>query len=354
VAPLPDVDALTKLIGVLLSGFGAVRFLEPLHKKRLAKATAEEAKILARAEVDVEKIRLEGKRELQELEAKLLPASPRAVIVEAELIHDSEETPLLLTRVRERTAYQEAKRQLNVEQVALEAANELRGQQASAEPVDEDWVARFFEGAKDVSSEEMQKLWAKILAGEVVRPGSFSLRCIEAVRNVSREEARLFESLSPYIIADRFFLYTLTPPHGGGRNVWLEPGLRLAEAGLLTVDAQIAFSPTFTPGVSTHFPMSDLVIIVTAETPQFFQIPAYVLTGVGVELIRLFRQPADRIYARSLVDLFRQMKYVVETTSVARAGQSFSIAASADLFPAEPRPPVTSESTELPRELSDK
>jgi hypothetical protein len=184
VAGLPEtVDALTKLGGVVLSGFSAVRVLEPWQKRRLARATAEELKIVAQAEIDVERIRLEGKRALQELEAKLLP-SAAADVIDAKIVPDPEPTPLLLTRVRERNEYQEAKRQLNVEQVALQAADEVRGKDASADPVDEDWIARFFESAKDVSSEQMQRLWAKILANEVVRPGSFSKRS-SAVREPS-------------------------------------------------------------------------------------------------------------------------------------------------------------------------
>ena len=38
IVPVPDVDAITKLVGVFLSGCGAVRLLAPWHKKRMARA----------------------------------------------------------------------------------------------------------------------------------------------------------------------------------------------------------------------------------------------------------------------------------------------------------------------------
>ena len=188
------VDALLKLFGVVASGFGAVQLLAPWNKRRMARATADEMKLLAQAEIDVEMIRLRGKAELELLAESFVPSLP----VEAEIVADDE--PILLTRARERFEYQEAKRQLNVEQVALQAAKQLRGLQASAEPVDEDWVARFFGAAQDVSSEQMQNIWAKIFAGEVLQPGTFSLRCLEAVRNLSKDEALLFEDLSAYVV----------------------------------------------------------------------------------------------------------------------------------------------------------
>ena len=335
---LPEaVDAVTKLAGVVLSGFGAVRLLEPWQKKRLAKATAEEMKVLAQAEIDVQKTRMQGQKELRELEAKLLPPAPTLDILDAELVPVSETTPLLLSRVRERTEFQEAKRQFNVEQVALEAANELRGQEASSEPVDEDWVARFFEAAKDVSSEEMQKIWARILTGEVKQPGSFSLRCIETVRNVSKREAKIFESLSPYVVSNRFILRTVGD-FEKTRNARLQDALQLGEAGLVAVDMQLAFTPTFSPGEPTALLMNDLAIVAISrakkERKETFS--AYILTSVGVELMRLFPQPSDRDYARALVQQLRNSKYEVETFLGVRQGDGLNLVSDVDLFPPDP------------------
>jgi hypothetical protein len=310
-------------------------------------------KVLAWADIDVQKIRLEGKKELQDLEAKLLPASTASPVFDAELVPELEASPLLLTRVRERTEYQEAKRQLNIEQVALEAANELRGKEASAEPLDEDWVARFFESAKDVSSEEMQRIWAKILAGEVVRPGSFSVRCIEAVRNISREEAALFEGLSPYVVGDRFILRTIEPFEKGPSGQ-VGDALLLAEAGLLTADAQLAFFMTFVAGMQTALPMSDLAIMVTAETQRKESLPAYALTGAGRELMRLFPRPADRGYARALVNHLRQSNYRVETFLDTRQAGGLSVTGSTDIFPVEPLVAASTELAQAGSEVAEK
>ena len=41
---------------------------------------------------------------------------------------------------------------------------------------------RFFDAVGNVSNEELQKLWGKVLAGEMQQPGSCSLRTMEVIR----------------------------------------------------------------------------------------------------------------------------------------------------------------------------
>jgi hypothetical protein len=64
------------------------------------------------------------------------------------------------------------------------------------EAPDADWVARFFGVVQDVSAEEMQALWGKILAGEIRHPGRLSLRTLDILRNLTTAEAKVFTSIS--------------------------------------------------------------------------------------------------------------------------------------------------------------
>lgn len=61
-----------------------------------------------------------------------------------------------------------------------------------------DWFVRFFEDAGNISDEQMQELWAKVLAGEIYHPGTFSLRTLDVLRNLSREEAEVLQTLGAY------------------------------------------------------------------------------------------------------------------------------------------------------------
>lgn len=97
----------------------------------------------------------------------------------------------LEARAAERRRGLELRRQKNVESITRKAVEELPGK-VSNEPVDEDWVYSFFEQCQDVSNEQMQTLWARLLAGEVARPGSFSPRSLALVKLLRPHEAQIF------------------------------------------------------------------------------------------------------------------------------------------------------------------
>lgn len=93
------------------------------------------------------------------------------------------------------------RKQVNIENIFQYAADELRQKEdVSPDPVDVDWATRFIGIAEDVSDENMQRIWAKILAGEVEKPNSYSKRTLEVLRNMSQKEAVLFQRVASTIV----------------------------------------------------------------------------------------------------------------------------------------------------------
>ena len=106
-----------------------------------------------------------------------------------------------VNRTRHRLICQELRNQQNIEAVVDNAYSELQNETTvTEEPVDADWIARLFSIVKDVSNEEMQFVWGKILAGEIKHPKSFSFRTLETIRNMSQKEAEIFQRLMPLIV----------------------------------------------------------------------------------------------------------------------------------------------------------
>ncbi|MEC7754533.1 DUF2806 domain-containing protein [Roseivirga sp. UBA1976] len=68
------------------------------------------------------------------------------------------------------------------------------------EEIDEDWLARFAKIANDVSKEDVQLILAKILAGEISKPGSFSTMTLKVLERMDRRAADEFGSLVSHII----------------------------------------------------------------------------------------------------------------------------------------------------------
>ncbi|MBO1254478.1 TIGR03899 family protein [Alteromonas sp. 5E99-2] len=62
----------------------------------------------------------------------------------------------------------------------------------SEENIDPDWFYAFIDLAENIYTPEMQEVWGKILAVEVSRPGSFSLRSLETLRKLTQRDALLF------------------------------------------------------------------------------------------------------------------------------------------------------------------
>ena len=178
------MDGLAKLLEVILVGVGSIGGVMPWWRRQLARAEAEKVKLLGAAQIEVDVAR---ERALAEFRQEQVGPT---VLLTAPVDLD-----LLVERAHSRVQEQERRRQCNLEAIGFGAALLLPPGSVSDEPVDADWIARFFGSAQDVSAPELQRLWSGLLAGEVARPGAFSLRCVEVLRNLSLVEARMFEGL---------------------------------------------------------------------------------------------------------------------------------------------------------------
>lgn len=328
---MPDpitMAALTSAAAGVLGTNAVKMLLEPGHVRRMAEANRHKALMEAKTEgevalirehnrIAVEKARLQGERALEEARALLLPpvtASEKALegeVIDAEY-EVTDDGPKLLARARDRQTFQEAKRQLNMENVVLQAAEEIGEQKKSDDkPVDPDFAARFFDGVKDVSNEEMQKIWAKLLAGEVLAPGRFSMRTLDVLRNMSMREAAYLKELTPFIvdhsvIFSHIFVKLSKYPHN---NI-----IQLAEAGILSQnDGTLQFRWVVEAGETISASLSGVRIQGTAETAFTTDVAVYKLTQAGSELCRLDSLPANAEYVERIVAWYRGFKLIVET-----------------------------------------
>ncbi len=68
---------------------------------------------------------------------------------------------------------------------------------------DQDWFNSYISLAEDVSNGTMQDLWAKILAGEIYQPGTYSLKALQVFRNMSIGDAKLLAKACSLAIKDQ-------------------------------------------------------------------------------------------------------------------------------------------------------
>jgi hypothetical protein len=67
--------------------------------------------------------------------------------------------------------------------------------QEYSDNVDANWFNRWREEAENADTEEVQYLWAKIINQEIRNPSSVSLRTLDFIRNLSKDEALLIEKI---------------------------------------------------------------------------------------------------------------------------------------------------------------
>jgi hypothetical protein len=75
---------------------------------------------------------------------------------------------------------EEGQRQENIKNITVKAISKL-DVASKPEELEKDWVSYFFSKSRLTSDEEMQSLWASILAGQVNRPASFSKRLSDRI-----------------------------------------------------------------------------------------------------------------------------------------------------------------------------
>ena len=91
--------------------------------------------------------------------------------------------------------------QKNLENIVRMAAEEQPKlpDAADTKPIDRDWLAKFARQAEDISDEDVQRLWAKILAGEISNPGRFSVRSLNVLSAITKNEAERFCLFSKFV-----------------------------------------------------------------------------------------------------------------------------------------------------------
>ena len=202
--------------------------------------------------------------------------------------------------------FQSKKRMANVQSIVGQAIVQMP-EQVPDTPVDHDWTARFFDNAKDVSDEEMQKLWAKLLAGEVESPGRASLRTLDILRNMTQKEAKLFARVVNYIFVEANSSAWMFRGSNGVQafpDISVDELYSLLEAGLIRPGQQSRFSISNPDGYCYLFYAGKKILRVQAKE---FGIPAYDFSISGTQLAKCIEPTINAEYLQQVADYVRGM-----------------------------------------------
>lgn len=212
----PGEKVLVRLIDTFEKGIGGA--LRPMQIRRVeganSDARAKERILLAQVELDVsdiksgrKRINSEGKLISNEVKKPLLLEGLKRVEEpsEGKQFEPNNEFALAAKASSDAQALQQS---VNLKKIALFAEEEAEkidlekvdsnSTEKPAQEIDEDWLSRWRTSAQDVKREEMQRLWANLLTGEVAQPGSFSLHTVSFLSRMSGADAELLSKLAPF------------------------------------------------------------------------------------------------------------------------------------------------------------
>lgn len=280
------VFALMKLVEYVASGTGAIAGPLLLPWRALMEGKAK--RISARADANTIEI-------IAQAHAR---AKAYLVSQEADEIGTVE-----ITRddIFQRIEFQERKRIANIASVVESAAHELGEKEVSDHDPDHDWTARFFGCIQDVSDEHLQKLWGKVLAGEVESPGRTSIRTLDALRNMSQRDAKIFEEVASYVLGENFiFLDSMVlPPEHYGSSLKYDDLLHLQDCGLANASPMLAATFHWRENNSELISYRDRTLAVLSEKAQTpLQVPVVFLTVAGKELLRITEGSFELAYLK--------------------------------------------------------
>ncbi|MBK9722640.1 MAG: DUF2806 domain-containing protein [Saprospiraceae bacterium] len=212
----------------------------------------------------------------------------------------------LTERAKTRLLETEIRRQENLELIASRATK-LLPENASPENLNIDWLHIALDYCKDISEEELQDIWAKILSCEAENSGSVSRKTLDTVKNFSKADCDLFYQIAPYFI----------PIENEGKgyaiiieniiSIQYDNILKLGYLGILN-STNISFSIHFL--VQTSFNNKKININYKNSTP--LKLSIYNVSTIGFELMRALKIEQNEKYFNEFIELTKKGGATVE------------------------------------------
>ena len=208
---------------------------------------------------------------------------------------------------------------LRVAELADEIRNDSKqDEETENKEYDFDWFVRFFDAVSAISNEDMQRLWAKILNGEIQQQGSFSFRTLETLRNLSQMEAEIFCNTASIVLNDAIIFSSLgdigqdiNEKYGFDNTV-----LRLLEECGLINGLRMQNQLTLEPDEAGGFSLDGKLLLFKniSDDSLILDYTCYNLTRVGLELFPVVYRPCEK--NAYLIELGRAIREKYNTLQV--------------------------------------
>lgn len=279
---------------------GVGSLLSPWQTTRDGKARIElrrqEMLMLAQAEVDAADIRAGRKRIDRDGRLLLLTCETSdndpVATDSIERIEPRISLPSLVSVHQRSSAAEDARKEINSTKAVIYAEEVLSSdpQTPPDRDIDDDWILTWRDYAGGVSTEDLQRLWGKVLAGEVKSPGTYSLRTLEFLKGLSKAEAEKIGKLASFAIDGR--IIRSLNQHLEEQGITFNLLLEMQELGLLAGVESVGFKTMYKSWASERFVVAlrsngKALVVEDDDAAKVLSLDIYLLTGVGQQLLGL-------------------------------------------------------------------
>lgn len=291
-----------KGIGSLLAPWQTIREGRAHNEVR-----REELLMLAQAEKDAADVRA-GRKQLRNDGTLMLTLNVEedgggATLLIEDRVEPSIGLPAALRAAARHTTVNEARTEINSAKAVLYAEEQLINdpQIPPDRGVDEDWLFAWRDHAGKVSADDLQRLWGSVLAGEVKSPGKYSIRTLEFLKTLSKQEAEVISKLARYAIDGGIARGQKQYLDENGLNFGLL--LRMQEMGIISGVEAIGLNTSYKTIVEGKFVRALIsngkALIVEHDDPtKVLNLEVYTLTEVGAQILGLGSFEPDLGYLR--------------------------------------------------------
>lgn len=193
------------------------------------------------------------------------------------------------------TEYYKTKNFLDIAEIA-DGMVQKKSNKSNGKQYNFDWFIRYYEASGNISDKEMQILWAKILAGEIEKPSSYSLRTLDVLRNISKEEAERFVKICNSAIKIESAQYAIPADHDyiSKNDINYSDILMLEEIGLINSDSNVRINNDLEGNTEyILYVYGSLIVRAIASEKRELSLRVFIFTNVGNELATLIDRESN-------------------------------------------------------------
>lgn len=213
------------------------------------------------------------------------PATDKETEDEKKLVHIDEAVKI---RAGMRLLAEEINKQNNIEEVVQRADKILESEPRILESQDitePDWVDECLDGAGKAYNDNLKDYWAKLLAGEIQKPGTYSKRTIAFMKSLSQKDAERVRNMCQYVMYSKKNDASILRYD---EEIYSFDEIRfLMELRLLDAQSFIVKEYKFKNGNGNlGFYHGDVGFIIKVKKPNY-NLPIYAFTELGMEVLSI-------------------------------------------------------------------